>query len=120
MHIILVLMMLSHSTDVIDAFVLTGIKDDQSKFEKIETYCSINGAFTLITEMSAYFYLFSYSYVMKKKITSLTASIRKIKIMAHVLSILLPFMIYMIVILAKDGFGLSVSASLIKFVYRYC
>jgi hypothetical protein len=117
MHIILVLMMLSHSTDVIDAFVLTGIKDDQSKFE---TYCSINGAFTLITEMSAYFYLFSYSYVMKKKITSLTASIRKIKIMAHVLSILLPFMIYMIVILAKDGFGLSVSASLIKFVYRYC
>jgi len=39
--------------------------------------CIISGAMNIFSEMAAYFYLFSYSYVMKRKITSLTSGIQK-------------------------------------------
>ena len=61
-----------------------------------------------MTEMMAYFYLFSYSYVMKKKITSLTSSMRQIIIMVHSFSLLIPFLVYLYIIIGKDGFGPSV------------
>jgi hypothetical protein len=58
--------------------------------------------------MMAYFYLFSYSYVMKKKITSLTSSMRQIIIMVHSLSTIMPFLVYFFIIIGDDGFGPSV------------
>ena len=61
-----------------------------------------------MTEMMAYFYLFSYSYVMKKKITSLTSSMRQIIIMVHSFSVLIPLLVYLLIIVQKDGFGPSV------------
>jgi hypothetical protein len=39
--------------------------------------CEISGAVKVYSEMAAYFYLFSYSYVMKRTITSLTSGIKK-------------------------------------------
>lgn len=99
--------MVSASTDVLDAFVLSNI--DQRDQNKYQTYCSINGGITLTTEMMAYFYLFSYSYVMKKKITSLTSSIKQIILMVHSFSIIIPIFTYFSVVLVQDGFGPSVS-----------
>jgi hypothetical protein len=61
-----------------------------------------------MTEMMAYFYLFSYSYVMKKKITSLTSSMRQIIIMVHSFSVLIPLIVYLFIIVGEDGFGPSV------------
>jgi len=61
-----------------------------------------------MAEMIAYFYLFSYSYVMKKKITSLTSSMRQIIIMVHSFSVLMPIVVYLFIIVGKDGFGPSV------------
>lgn len=68
----------------------------------------------LMTEMMAYFYLFSYSYVMKKKITSLTSSVNRIILMAHSLSILIPLMIYLPFAIVKERFGQSVSLNFIN------
>ena len=67
-----------------------------------------------MTEMMAYFYLFSYSYVMKKKITSLTSSVNRIILTVHSLSILIPLIIYLSFALVKEGFGQSVSINFIN------
>jgi hypothetical protein len=87
MHLILVLMMISQITDLVDA-----------SFSKDNDYenknCKISAGFNIVTEMSAYFYLMSYSYIMKKKITSLTTNLRTLVIVLHVISIALPLALW--------------------------
>lgn len=45
---------------------------------------------------------------MKKKITSLTSSMRQIIIMVHSFSVLIPLIVYLFIIVGEDGFGPSI------------
>jgi hypothetical protein len=69
--------------------------------------CTVSGVISVYSEMAACFYLFSYSYVMKRKITSLTSGIQKSLIISNILSNLLPVIICIALVLI-GGFGVSV------------
>ncbi len=110
MHIILILLMICSSTDVIDAYVLRNIlSKSYNEQQKIDRYCNLNGGISLTTEMIAYFYLFSYSFIMKKNITSITSNITNIVLKLHVTSLSLPLIIYIACFFLDEGFGPSVS-----------
>jgi hypothetical protein len=75
--------------------------------------CTLSGVINVYSEMAACFYFFSYSYVMKRKITSLTSGIQKSLIISNILSNFLPAIICLTLALF-GGFGVSVRLPLPK------
>lgn len=80
---------------------------DDSKSTGGSLACTVSGVINVYSEMAACFYLFSYSYVMKRKITSLTSGIQKSLIISNILSNFLPGIICLTLALF-GGFGVSV------------